>query len=364
MKILHIFTNMNYVYTKALIELFYREIPQYYQEFLICDTEKNVPEMIRKDSGKSTKVHYLKNESIRLQVFEISKYLNKFDYTIYHFLPNDILLHYYYKFHRKLLNKTVWRIWGADLYNWKKEKIEGVLFNNVRECTRKNIPYIISEPMDLPEFKRQFGDKHIFLSGPDPKGYDIDILNKQYCTKKDNAIYILLGHSAVKTLHHKEILNKLVPYKNENVKIIIPLNYGDKNYAREVCNYANTLFSNDKIICINEKMDLLSYIRLLWQCDIAIIHSERQIAMGNITMLMYMKKKIFLMKDSIMDNYYRIEENLEIYDSGEIGNIPFEKFIKNEYDEKNRSFAIKEIDVNSIAKIWKDTFGFLKQEME
>ena len=361
LKILHIFTNMNYVYTEALIELFYNYVQNCYHEFLICDAKENVPKTIREKDEEQLRIHYLEDGNIRLEYREIKKYQKDFDYTIYHFLPNDILLHEYYKHHKKFLKNTIWRIWGADLYNWEKKGIQGFFFNAIRRKTRKEIPYVIAEPMDIPEYKKQFGEK-TFLLGPDPKGYDVTFLNNHYESKKDNAVYILVGHSAVKTLHHKEILTKLVGYKDRNIKIILPMNYGDMNYAKDVYNYAVSLFTQEKVIWIQEKMDLGEYVKLLWKCDIQIIHSERQIAMGNITMMMYMKKKIFLMQDSIMDEYYRKKEGLDIYNSSEIGNTSFEEFVKNIYSEKNRMFAIEEIDINSIAKAWKETFEFLKSK--
>lgn len=364
MKILHIFTNMNYVYTKALIDLFGNWIPEYKQEFLICDNMEKVPNEVKEILKNKNRIHYLKNNNIRLQAFEIIKYQKKFDYTIFHFLPNDILLHSYYFINRSRLNNVIWRIWGADLYNWRKQGIQGLLFNYLRFHSRNNIKYIVAEPMDIPEFKRQFGENALFLSGPDPKGYDVNFLENNFCKKPDEAVWILLGHSAVKTLHHKEMLEKLSAYKNEDIKIILPLNYGDMSYGQDVYEYACTLFPSDKIILIDNKISLDKYVELLWKCDIEIIHSERQIAMGNIIMMMYMRKKIFLMKDSIMDDYYRKIENLEIYDSKEIGELSYEDFVNHNFSEKNKDYAIKEINVSAISDTWRKTFMMLEEKLE
>ena len=58
-------------------------------------------------------------------------------------------------------------------------------------------------------------------------------------------------------------------------------------------------------------------------------------------------------------NWYLQKNN---NNSSEIGNTSFEEFVKNIYSEKNRMFAIEEIDINSIAKAWKETFEFLKSK--
>lgn len=362
MKVLHVFTKMNYVYTEALIKMFYENFHAS-NDFFICDLKDNVPQSIQSIDKKGSRIFYLKQKNTKVQFFELKKYFKNYDYVIYHFLPNDIFLHIYYFFNNKALGNVVWRIWGADLYNWKKEKKFYKFINYIRGFTRKHINYVIAEPMDIPEYKKQFGDNCIFLCGPDPKGYDEIFLKQNKKPKKEKAVNILIGHSAVKTLNHIEVMSQLLKFKEENIKIILPLNYGDNSYRDKIKEYALENFDEKKIEFIFEKMTLEQYIQLLWQTDIAIFHSDRQIAMGNITMLLYMQKKIFLKKNSVMDNYYRINEKLEIYNSCEIKNQNFSEFIYNNNNNNlvNKKFAQKEIDINSIVEDWKNTFKKLEE---
>lgn len=367
MKITHVFTNMNYVYTGALINMFSKHIEKINQIFFICDKEANVPEDVKCQNvnNKST-IHYSGTNSLIKQARQFKSILEENDYTIFHFLPNNIYFHSMLLANKNLYDKLIWRIWGADLYNWKKNGIKGLFLNKIRYFSRQNIKYVIAEPMDRPVYIEQFGDNICFLDGPDPKGYDVESLEKaKFPLSNDDIKRIIVGHSAVKTLNHNQILDKLKKYKDENIEIILPLNYGNAEYAKDVYNYAISIFSKRKVHLIDKKININEYMNLLWNCDVAIIHSDRQIAMGNITMLMYMQKKIYLKSESIMDKYYRKDQNLQIYNSNLIGTETYEDFISNDVNKINREFAIQEIDVNNISLIWKKTFMLLeKMELE
>lgn len=358
MKILHVFTDQNYVYVEALIKLFYSNFPEYKNDFLICSKKKNVPKSIV-DFDCEKRITYL-NCSKRFEVFTISKVSKKYNYIIYHFLPNDPLIHLYYYFHSKAINKIIWRIWGADLYNWKKKSPKYIIdiINVFRSNTRKKIRYVILEPMDIAEYKRQFNSDAILLNGPDPKGYDSIFLDSHRKERNNDSYTIIVGHSAVRFVNHIEILNSLSKFKDYNIRIVLPLNYGDPKYAELVEKTAIDLFGTQKIKIIRDKMSLEEYVEFMWNCDALIIHSDRQIAMGNITMMLYMGKKVFVKGNSIMDDYYIKSNELEMYDSSTISSIQFNDFIspvKN--TEKNKAFAINEIELPNIINMWKTTFN-------
>lgn len=113
-------------------------------------------------------------------------------------------------------------------------------------------------------------------------------------TLNNEYINIQIGHSSTSILNHIDVLENLVKYKNENIKIYIPLSYGNKKYGDRVQEVATQLFK-DKVVCIREMMDKDDYMKFLSAIDIAIFNTTRQIGLGNITPLLYMEKKsIFL----------------------------------------------------------------------
>lgn len=364
MKIIHVFTHMNYVYTEALINLFSKHCSEANQVFFICDKQENLPEAIRKAAGVDPCIRCAGTLDLKALACRMIACIEESDYTVFHFLPNNIYFHALLSLRPRLYSKIIWRIWGADLYHWRKEGIEGLLLNRLRGRTRKRIGYVIAYPMDKEAYIKQFGNRAMFIDGPNPVGYDVAGLEHARPLDKDDCVNILLGHSAVKTLGHQEMLDRLWVYRDNNIRIHLPMNYGDPKYAKEVYDYAVTRFSPEKIHLIREKLNISDYMKLLWKCDIAIIHSDRQIAMGNITMLMYMRKKLYLKRGSVMDRYYREQEGLQIYDSNTIGDNEFDVFAYHEDSGVNRDFAIREIDENRIASAWKKTYQFFVSQCD
>ena len=356
MKILHVFTNMNYVYNKAFIDLFKR-FDKYNQDYLICDSKENVYKFMHGYDN----IQYLNSNSIRSQVFKISRIEKNYDYIIYHFLPNDPFIHLYYNIFSSKLNKVVWRIWGADLYNWR---CNIALLNLIRERTRKKIPYVAIQNVDISEYKKQFGNTATLLPCLDSRGYTAEKLKNNFCVKDDNYIYILVGHSAVESDNHEIVLKNLSRFKDKKIRIVLPLNYGNPSYRNFVIDLAHSLFNDDQLMIITERMELDDYIALLWKCDISVFHVFRQIAEGNIIMLMYMRKKIYIPSDSVLDSYYRIENGLEIHDSTLLDSIDFDELIKQESYENNYLFAEHNIDPNTVVDDWDKVFKRLKNELE
>ena len=67
-------------------------------------------------------------------------------------------------------------------------------------------------------------------------GVTIEKLDKADVNKApkiDDPIRNMVDHSAYEYLHHIDILDKLVVYKNENIIISLVLAYGNKAYAEK-----------------------------------------------------------------------------------------------------------------------------------
>ena len=61
-------------------------------------------------------------------------------------------------------------------------------------------------------------------------------------TSSDKEIIIQVGNSATNTNNHIDVLKTLEKYKCENIKIFLPLAYGEQEYAEEVIAYLETRF--------------------------------------------------------------------------------------------------------------------------
>ena len=150
----------------------------------------------------------------------------------------------------------------------------------------------------------------------------------------DNSVKILLGHSAYENDKHLIGFNLIKKYKNENIKIICPLSYGESGYAKNVVKKGTELF-NDKFYPILNFMDNEEYYSLLLEIDIAVFPMENLAASTTISFLSYFNKKLYLNKQvkEILDS-----RGIKSFNISEIEKMSFENFCNNEkIDNKNIS---------------------------
>lgn len=218
---------------------------------------------------------------IKYNYFSLLKELYSSDKIILHGLwkNNFILLLFLNSY---LLKKCYWSIWGGDLYpinniNWIKRQVIKKMGHFVTyikgdyELIKKNF-----------EIKGQYHESIMYIS---------NLYNKNKLTiKKDNFINIQIGNSGFESNNHKEVFNKLILFKDENIKIYVPLSYGKDSYINEIINEGRNLFG-DKFIPITEFMPFDKYLQFLASIDISIFAHNRQQALGNIITLLGLGKK-------------------------------------------------------------------------
>ncbi|MEH0093542.1 TDP-N-acetylfucosamine:lipid II N-acetylfucosaminyltransferase [Vibrio metschnikovii] len=198
-----------------------------------------------------------------------------------------------------LLKKCHWVIWGGDLYvyqlaekNWKW---------NLREFLRrpviKNMGHLITYvPGDVKLARQWYGAKGkyheclMYLSNV----VDPDIINAEQVRTEEHArLNILVGNSADPSNNHIELLEKLLPYKEDEIRIFVPLSYGDQEHAKKVIETGKTWFG-DKFVPLTTFMEFDEYLKFLKNIDIAIFNHKRQQAMGNTITLLGMGKTVYM----------------------------------------------------------------------
>ncbi len=194
-----------------------------------------------------------------------------------------------------LIKKIYWILWGNDCYIYIfdcpvgiKENINFYFTNQVLQKVKNIITYI---PGDFEIASQHFKMKAQLTSSfvyPSNLYRDLE-LNLE----KEQVFNIMVGHSASPEGRHIEILNKLILYKNDNIKIICPLSYGDKKYRDVVIDKGKALFG-EKFYPILNFMPLNEYSKILSSLDIAIFNLDRQEGMGNIIKILGMGKKLYL----------------------------------------------------------------------
>lgn len=156
----------------------------------------------------------------------------------------------------------------------------------------------------------------------------------------DNNINILLGVSALERNNHIYMIDMLAShisgYQKKQIKVFIPLSYGDSDYAQKVITYACSKLGDDVVHPMLDFMAFDKYIEFLATIDVAMFAHDGQQGMGNIRNLIGSGTKIFIKKNSVTWDYlsklcfnvYDVANiNLEIDDELMIENIKLSKKI-------------------------------------
>lgn len=193
-----------------------------------------------------------------------------------------------------LLNKCSWVIWGGDLYAYRLPR--HTIGDSKREFLRR---FVISRMGCLVTYIE--GDVELARKWYGARGRHHECL--MYTSnlyrdlgvpeKKSAGLVVQIGNSADPSNRHLEILDKLLPFKGEDIRIYAPLSYGDKEYAKTVCDAGWRSFG-DKFVPMLDFMPFDDYLKVLSEIDVAIFNHDRQQAMGNIITLIGSGKKVYL----------------------------------------------------------------------
>ena len=248
-----------------------------------------------------------------------------------------------------LLNKCYWVIWGADLYNYKlsQRNWKWQILEFFRRPVIKNMGHLVTYiPGDVELARKWYGAKgkyHECLMYLSNTYKALDVPSTQTDT-----INIQIGNSADSSNNHIEVLEKLLPFKDENIKIYAPLSYGDKLHAKKVIAKGKDLFG-DKFTALTDFMPFEEYLQFLGTIDIAIFNHKRQQAMGNTITLLGLGKTVFIRSDTTQWQFFK-EKNIEIYDSINLASLDKKEHLDN--IQKVKEYFSKETLIKQYSEIF------------
>ena len=354
-KHLHIMTNSNYKVVENYIRFINEEFNREDHTFLIRDSKDNTNHALQDVEN----IIWLPNAETK-DIKKLFSYLKLSQHIYWHYMQWTAKTQFLISIHPSIIKKSIWIAWGADLYNWKMngKNIKAKIRNSIMYFLRSHFLNFVSIfPPDIEVFKKNFKSKATTYYAPYVDGIYNPIYKKKFSDEKsDSCINIQIGHSATRMLNHNEVLDCLYKFKNDNIKIYIPLGYGDITYKSQVVEKANKLFGS-KAICITEMMDKDDYMEFLSRMDIAIFNTPRQIGLGNILPLLYMGKKIFMPSSSVMYEFYK-EYDVEICDYAEIKQMDFENFSSKVDGDSGKKYVKECItDKEKLIEMWKKVFN-------
>lgn len=191
-----------------------------------------------------------------------------------------------------LLKKTYWLIWGGDLYCYRKNISSDPKVEFFRKNVIKRIGHLVTYLKGDFQLARQwYGAQGEYT---ECLLYQSNIVNLyEGSAKKEKVLNIQIGNSADPSNHHLEVLDKIMNYKDMNIKIYLPLSYGNEEYAGEVIRRGEKLFA-EKFIPLTALMPYAEYLDFLTKIDVAIFNHDRQQGMGNTISLLGLGKTVYL----------------------------------------------------------------------
>lgn len=212
-----------------------------------------------------------------------------------------------------LLKRCYWAIWGGDLYTYQFGKRNRKW--RVREFYRrpviKHMGHLLTYIEGDIELARAWygaqGEYHESLMYISNLYKTLDIPKKQGRT-----VNIQLGNSASPTNNHIDVLQRLLPFKEQDICIYAPLSYSNKDHAKKVIKTGKALFG-DKFVPLTEFMPFDDYLGFLAKIDIAIFNNNRQQAMGNIITLLGLGKTVYVRTDTTQWQFFQ-DKGLQVYD--------------------------------------------------
>lgn len=206
------------------------------------------------------------------------------------------------------LPKCYWFIWGADLYryNARKKNFKSRVKEFLRRIVFKKIGYLVTYVKgDFELAKEWYNSKGKFV---ECIMYTSNLYTLENYEKKEKEnINILLGNSSDPTNNHIDSLERLLPFKGDNIKIYSPLSYGDPAYADKINSIGKQWFG-ERFIAIRDFMSLEQYNEFLTTIDIAIFNHDRQQAMGNTIKLLGLGKTVYIRENTSQWEFFNEKE--------------------------------------------------------
>ncbi|MCP4472334.1 MAG: TDP-N-acetylfucosamine:lipid II N-acetylfucosaminyltransferase, partial [Gammaproteobacteria bacterium] len=273
------------------------------------------------------------------------------DKIILHGLFNPFILKFLY-LQPWLLSKCYWVMWGADLYCHilEKKKKKYKLHEKWRKRVIRKMGGLVTYIKGDCDLARKWygsqGKYYGCFMYPSNLYKEYALNSKQHCT-----INIQVGNSADPTNNHIEVFKKLKKYKNKNIKIFVPLSYGDQKYAKNVIVEGKNIFG-DKFVPLVDFMPFDQYLELLSEIDIAIFNHKRQQAMGNIITLLGLGKKVYMRNDITPWSMFEYI-GITVFD---VANVEIE-LLCDDVNKENKQIVKKYFSEENLTKQWGKIIG-------
>ncbi len=277
-----------------------------------------------------------KPEYIRHDVPYAAVYTSKFNAIVGDTLQYDrVIIHQFSPLLFRWVAKNnfkslAWAIWGSDLYDlpfikfplYEKETADGF---SVRRKNLNNFLYLlkyftgnaiykdrayrkVTEVLTWMKSEFEFAKanipslnaSHEFFFYENQVPYN-DLGSLVTTIKADNPNArlprLIIGNSATPTNNHLDAV-RFLEDNSIHADLVVPLSYGDPAYVKFLKQKLN-FYTGGKVEYVDQRMDFKSYLNFLNSADGLVMNNIRPQGYGNILMMVYLQKTIYLNKKNI-----------------------------------------------------------------
>lgn len=168
-------------------------------------------------------------------------------------------------------------------------------------------------------------------------------------------LVILLGNSASPNNEHIQALNWLSQYSDEDIRIVVPLNYaGPKDYVEQVMAHGQQMFGA-KFEPITQMLDKTEYDQLLVNTDIVVFAHQRQQGLYVVYSALKQGQKMFMRSD--ISSYAALQQSgFFVSAAEEIADMQFADFVQmhEEQRAKNKQLMLATFSEEALLPKWND----------
>lgn len=268
-----------------------------------------------------------------------------------------------------LWKKIIWRTWGGSLFNYRPVKSVSDVFINImrrvlsiwcKKIIKSFFAIGIANLVDEIELEENLGDVKTYPM-PYCSKNACDIIRKEFenGVERTNSFNILIGHSGFSQEYHIENIERLKSFLNEDIKVYFSFSYGYGEYMKNVKSRAIDILG-EKAVFLEEFMPFEEYVAFLNKMDVVILDSVHSTALGNLAIVMALKKKIYINRNGLYAKVMQ-REGIHCYYSDEISNVTFDEFINeniaaSQYEKSNLLYK----DYKMYIEDWKEFLNDLK----
>lgn len=257
-----------------------------------------------------------------------------------------------YLIDKSLCKKSVWVGWGRDVY---KSYSKLPYINRKLKCAKANIEkFVYFDKADREYVCQHYNANLVSYSGFYPNPLDPSLLTSSFL--HSDKFNVMVGNSASRELHHIKIFEALKRVERP-FSFVVPLAYGDIQYKKEILAYGNQSLSN--FYPVTKFMSPEIYCQFLSGINVAIFHSNQQIALSTIYALLYNQTTVYLSsRNTGVWNKLTGELGLVIRDSELLFQSDnLDLLILNTVEqENNRLIASQFFNLHGIAEQWQTIF--------